>query len=253
MPKRNEKPPEGIGARIEELRTKKNIKQHEMAKALFVDRVTVSQWENGTRDIKTGNIVAIAEYLGVSCDYLLGRTRVAAPDDFVQAINKRYGLSEVVLNELSCMPFTGKHIGTEFTKAMIRSAETMAYRTVLNLVLSHPLGKKALEKLATYFFAGYPNPIKEDSIPKYSMTWEVGMGGKITYTTTALLTDEATREGILHLAIDDFRQLRREQNGSNNFPPDITYTKDSSEERLKEILASYDKKETKRNAQQESE
>ncbi|MCL2638594.1 MAG: helix-turn-helix domain-containing protein, partial [Oscillospiraceae bacterium] len=58
------------------------------------DRVTISQWENGSRDIKTGNMVALAEYFGVSCDFLLGRTRTTAPDDFMQETVARFGLNE---------------------------------------------------------------------------------------------------------------------------------------------------------------
>jgi transcriptional regulator with XRE-family HTH domain len=89
-----------IGSRIEELRNQKGVTQQEVANALFVDRVTVSQWEKGTRDIKTGNMVSVAEYFGVSCDYLLGRSRAATPDDFMQEIVTRYGLTEATLQFL---------------------------------------------------------------------------------------------------------------------------------------------------------
>ena len=95
-----EKPREGIGERIEKLRKQKEVTQQEMADALGVDRVTISQWEKGTRDIKTGNMVSVAEYLGVSCDYLLGRVRAAAPDDFIQETVRRFGLSDDSLNAL---------------------------------------------------------------------------------------------------------------------------------------------------------
>ena len=90
-----------IGHRIEFLRTKKGVTQQEMADALHVDRVTVSQWELDKRDIKTGNMVSIAEYFNVSCDYLLGRSRAAAPDDFIQEVVTRYGLNEQEFEELS--------------------------------------------------------------------------------------------------------------------------------------------------------
>ncbi len=99
----NEETRETIGKRIERLRKEKGVKQQEMADALFVDRVTVSQWENGARDIKTGNMVSIAEYFGVSCDYLLGRTRTTAPDDFIQAVCQRFGLGEQELLNLERM------------------------------------------------------------------------------------------------------------------------------------------------------
>ena len=91
---------ETIGERIARLRTEKGATQIEMAAALYVDRVTVSQWENGARDIKTRNTVSLAEYFGVSCDYLLGRSRIAAPDDFIQTACNRLGLQESVIETL---------------------------------------------------------------------------------------------------------------------------------------------------------
>ncbi|MDR0616629.1 MAG: helix-turn-helix transcriptional regulator [Synergistaceae bacterium] len=98
MPNGNKTPAtESIGERIARLRTKRGATQQEMAASLYVDRVTVSQWEKGTRDIKTGNMVSLAEYLDVSCDYLLGRTRTASPDDFIQEVCKRYGHTEGAL------------------------------------------------------------------------------------------------------------------------------------------------------------
>jgi hypothetical protein len=45
-------------------------------------------------------MVSVAEYLGVSCDYLLGRSRITAPDDFIQAACKRLGLQESVIETL---------------------------------------------------------------------------------------------------------------------------------------------------------
>lgn len=89
-----------IGERIEALRNAKNVTQQEMANALYVDRVTVSQWEAGNRDIKTANMVSIAKYFNVSCDYLLGCSRAAAPDDFIQSVVSRYGLTEQTLDIL---------------------------------------------------------------------------------------------------------------------------------------------------------
>ena len=38
---------------------------------MHVKRQTVNQWENGERDIKTGDVIQLANYLAVSCDKLL--------------------------------------------------------------------------------------------------------------------------------------------------------------------------------------
>lgn len=60
-----------IGKRIEQLRTKKGLTQLELAKILKIKRETISQWENGSRDLKSGYIIALADVLGTNCDYIL--------------------------------------------------------------------------------------------------------------------------------------------------------------------------------------
>ena len=60
-----------IGARVAKLRHKKGVTQLEMSKAISVDRVTVSQWEGGARDLKSKHAVKLADYFNVTCDFLL--------------------------------------------------------------------------------------------------------------------------------------------------------------------------------------
>lgn len=82
------------------LRESKGETQAELAKILLVKRETVNQWEQGTRDLKTQYTINLANHFGVSCDYLLGRSRAAAPDNFMQEVVTRYGLNEQVLQFL---------------------------------------------------------------------------------------------------------------------------------------------------------
>lgn len=63
-----------IGKRIREKREELKLTQEELGKIIGVSRVVVSYWESGSRDIKTGDIVLLADTLGVTTDYLLGRT-----------------------------------------------------------------------------------------------------------------------------------------------------------------------------------
>lgn len=65
-----------IGLRIAQLREEKGYSQKQLSEelekiGLKVRRETVTQWENGTRNLKTGYIVKLAEIFGVSCDYIL--------------------------------------------------------------------------------------------------------------------------------------------------------------------------------------
>lgn len=65
-----------IGKRIANLRKNEGLTQTELSKILRVKRETISQWENGDRDLKAGCIIALAQVLNVSTDYLLGLSKV---------------------------------------------------------------------------------------------------------------------------------------------------------------------------------
>lgn len=60
-----------IGERIAHLRKVRGISQGDLAKAMYVKREVVTHWEIGDRDLKTDYTIKLADYFGVSCDYLL--------------------------------------------------------------------------------------------------------------------------------------------------------------------------------------
>ena len=61
-----------FGERLKELREEKGLGQVKLAEAIGVSKGIVSFWENGLREPKLSNLVALAEYFGVSLDYLAG-------------------------------------------------------------------------------------------------------------------------------------------------------------------------------------
>jgi transcriptional regulator with XRE-family HTH domain len=89
-----------IGGRVKRAREGMGLTQEQFADKYGYARTTIGKLEAGHRDFKSTEIVTLAEQLNVSCDYLLGRTRAAAPDDFIQEAVKRYGLSEQALKHL---------------------------------------------------------------------------------------------------------------------------------------------------------
>lgn len=66
-----------IGERIKTLRERKNLTQLELSKGINVKRETINQWENGTRDLKTGTIISLSKYFNVSADYILGLSDIS--------------------------------------------------------------------------------------------------------------------------------------------------------------------------------
>ncbi len=60
--------------RLLELRKDKKISQAALAKQLQVSYAVVCYWETDRSEPTAPNLVKIADYFGVSVDYLLGRT-----------------------------------------------------------------------------------------------------------------------------------------------------------------------------------
>ena len=58
--------------RLKELRTEKGIGQEKLAADLGVGNGTISLWENGLREPKMSNLILLAQYFGVTVDYLVG-------------------------------------------------------------------------------------------------------------------------------------------------------------------------------------
>lgn len=59
--------------RLRELRKNRRLSQSEFARQFGVAQNTVSNWENGNRLLDTDTANKIADFFGVSVDYLLGR------------------------------------------------------------------------------------------------------------------------------------------------------------------------------------
>ncbi|MBQ4101496.1 MAG: helix-turn-helix transcriptional regulator [Oscillospiraceae bacterium] len=59
---------------LKSLREDKDIKQKEIAKYLNVSQNTYSQYETGVISLTAEVLIKLADYYGVSIDYLLDRT-----------------------------------------------------------------------------------------------------------------------------------------------------------------------------------
>lgn len=70
--------------RIKELRALKGIKQTELAKVLSVSQAALSGYETGKYEADLATYKKIAEYFGVSVDYLLGGSEKASKRDAIR-------------------------------------------------------------------------------------------------------------------------------------------------------------------------
>lgn len=65
--------------RLRNLREDKDLKQADLAKLLNIHQTTYSDYELGRLNIPVSALHALADFYGVSVDYLLGRTSHKEP------------------------------------------------------------------------------------------------------------------------------------------------------------------------------
>ena len=61
--------------RLEDLRTDHDLTQEDVAKILGCQREVYRRYEKGTRTIPVDFLMKLADFYGVSMDYLTGRTK----------------------------------------------------------------------------------------------------------------------------------------------------------------------------------
>ncbi|MCI2057358.1 MAG: helix-turn-helix domain-containing protein [Oscillibacter sp.] len=68
-----------MNLKIRDLREDRDLSQGTIAKMLLCDQSLYSKYERGEREIPLHLIIRLAEYYGVSVDYLVGLTDETAP------------------------------------------------------------------------------------------------------------------------------------------------------------------------------
>ncbi|MCI1925648.1 MAG: helix-turn-helix domain-containing protein [[Lactobacillus] timonensis] len=61
-----------IGDKIRDLRNQRRISQTELSKILHVSQQTITKWETGRAEPSSGAVSKLANFFGVSADFLLG-------------------------------------------------------------------------------------------------------------------------------------------------------------------------------------
>lgn len=62
-----------FGTILKELRTENNLSQSALAAKINCSQKIIDYWEKGSSEPTAHFIIALADFFGVSCDYLLGR------------------------------------------------------------------------------------------------------------------------------------------------------------------------------------
>ncbi len=85
-----------FSARIKELRRQKGISMDELAKELNVTKSRVNMWENNGTLPRSAALIDLANFYGVSIDYLIGNDNV----NFQDPTNKRLNSLQRNLSKL---------------------------------------------------------------------------------------------------------------------------------------------------------
>ncbi len=207
-----------IGSRIAKLRMERGLSQKQLADelekiGLKVRRETVTQWENGTRDLKTEYTIKLADFFGVTCDYIL---RGIESENV--SISKVTGLTNESINKLKRIN------GINWAKSGLNSTDPInsfiggkGFVGFLLAFLDYQLEVMRLLECKTYFLErldGY-----EESIPQ----------GKTVYEYAAELSLE--RGSCLHS--EAYSLLRQNDN--------VNYRVYRLEQALRRIVEAYQK------------
>lgn len=85
--------------RLKELMEERNVKQLDISAALGVGRSSISQYANGQREPDINTLKKLADYFGVTVDYLINHDtknskEPPAPRNFINVGGKKYDLNE---------------------------------------------------------------------------------------------------------------------------------------------------------------
>lgn len=94
-----------IKDRIKQLRVELGLTQEQFANKIGFSRTAISAWEIGRNEPSNDDTIKLADYFGVSTDYLLGKSNVRNPeikeDDLL-------GLAKIGFNTDTYTPLTEK-------------------------------------------------------------------------------------------------------------------------------------------------
>ena len=94
-----------VGKRITELRAARGIYQKQLADDLQVSVATISNYENGRHIPDPVTLCKIADFFGVTTDYLLGRTNLRyEPQNLKRPLTKNYTIADLVNTTLELSP-----------------------------------------------------------------------------------------------------------------------------------------------------
>lgn len=137
-----------FASKLLETRENKGISRQKMADDLGISRASLEYYEKGKRTPDLNIINQISDYLGVSIDYLMGKTKCIAPNDDLQSVCKFFDTDVNMVLGLKNLIFYNKKYDTEFRKIVFSSYFQMfLYHIFQSWNLRTELGYEYLNEL----------------------------------------------------------------------------------------------------------
>lgn len=121
-----------IGKRIKRLREARAISQKDAAQQIGIQQSTLSKYERGIQNPRFQELCLMADWFGVSVDYLLCRTEIPSipTDGKLQAAAEVTQLSEAALQVLAALKY-------DHTKLLSELLSTTPIETLLDLIAKY--------------------------------------------------------------------------------------------------------------------
>lgn len=116
---------ETLSIRLKELRKEKGYTLEQVANDLNTTKVTLSRYENGTREPKSDTLNQLSDYFNVSIDYLFGKTNERTPHTKDEIIDVKKALEEIK-NELEnseSLMFDGECLSEDAISSLLSAME----------------------------------------------------------------------------------------------------------------------------------
>lgn len=171
-----------VGLRIAQLREARGLSQKQLSDelekvGLKVRRETVTQWEAGTRDLKTEYTVKLADFFGVTCDEIL---RGIKSENL--SIAKETGLSNGAITKLRQLSQAGERPGE---RGVDRYGYTIETLRVLSALIESNHFHELLNNMGWYLISAgvlpneaYKSEERDLTVEEYSRFygWAKGRG-----------------------------------------------------------------------------
>lgn len=111
--------------RLKELRTNSGLQQKDIASALNISKQSYSNYELGQREPSLETLCALADYFGVSVDYLLGKPQWTEEDKALGVGNHKTTLSPEEWEILETIEQLRQKKGDEAVKTVLQMIRIM--------------------------------------------------------------------------------------------------------------------------------